>query len=33
MVDLLFRRMEGEQAPSAMMPAELVVRDSSAPAA
>ncbi len=33
MVDLLFRRMEGEQAPSAMMPAELIVRDSSAPAA
>jgi len=29
MVDLLFRRMEGEDTPSATMPAELVVRESS----
>jgi len=29
MVDLLFRRMEGEDTPSATMPAELVVRQSS----
>ena len=31
LVDLLLRRMAGEQAPSATMPAELVVRESSAP--
>lgn len=30
LVELLFRRMEGEDAPSATMPAELVVRESSA---
>lgn len=29
LVDLLFRRMEGEDTPSATMPAELVVRESS----
>jgi DNA-binding LacI/PurR family transcriptional regulator len=29
MVDLLFRRMAGEDTPSATMPAELVVRESS----
>jgi DNA-binding LacI/PurR family transcriptional regulator len=29
MVDLLFRRMEGEDTPSATMPAELIVRESS----
>ena len=29
MVDLLFRRMSGENTPSATMPAELVVRESS----
>lgn len=28
MVDLLFRRMAGEETPSATMPAELVVRES-----
>jgi DNA-binding LacI/PurR family transcriptional regulator len=32
LVDLLFRRMNGEDTPSATMPAELVVRESSAPA-
>jgi DNA-binding LacI/PurR family transcriptional regulator len=32
MVELLFRRIEGEQTPSATMPAELIVRESSAPA-
>jgi DNA-binding LacI/PurR family transcriptional regulator len=31
LVDLLFRRMEGEDTPSATMPAELVVRESTAP--
>jgi DNA-binding LacI/PurR family transcriptional regulator len=31
LVDLLFRRMEGEDTPSATMPAELAVRESSAP--
>jgi DNA-binding LacI/PurR family transcriptional regulator len=30
MVDLLFRRINGEDAPSATMPAELVIRESSA---
>jgi len=29
LVDLLFRRMEGEETPSATMPAELVIRESS----
>jgi DNA-binding LacI/PurR family transcriptional regulator len=33
MVDLLFRRLKGEDSPSATMPAELVVRESSAPPA
>ena len=33
LVDLLFRRMEGEDTPSATMPAELVVRDSTGPRA
>jgi DNA-binding LacI/PurR family transcriptional regulator len=32
LVDLLFRRIEGEDTPSATMPAELVIRASSAPA-
>jgi DNA-binding LacI/PurR family transcriptional regulator len=32
MVDLLFRRINGELTPSATMPAELIVRESSAPA-
>jgi DNA-binding LacI/PurR family transcriptional regulator len=32
LVELLFRRMNGEDTPSATMPAELVVRESSAPA-
>jgi DNA-binding LacI/PurR family transcriptional regulator len=32
MVNLLFRRMNGEDTPSETMPAELVVRESSAPA-
>jgi DNA-binding LacI/PurR family transcriptional regulator len=32
LVDLLFRRLSGEDTPSATMPAELVVRESSAPA-
>jgi DNA-binding LacI/PurR family transcriptional regulator len=31
LVDLLFRRIEGEETPSATMPAELVVRETSAP--
>jgi DNA-binding LacI/PurR family transcriptional regulator len=31
LVDLLFRRIEGEETPSATMPAELVVRGSTAP--
>lgn len=30
LIDLLFRRMEGEDTPSATMPAELIVRESSA---
>ncbi len=33
LVELLFQRMNGEEAPSATMPATLVVRESSAPAA
>jgi len=32
LVNLLFRRLEGEATPSATMPAELIVRESSAPA-
>jgi DNA-binding LacI/PurR family transcriptional regulator len=31
LVDLLFRRIEGEETPSATMPAELVVRESTGP--
>jgi DNA-binding LacI/PurR family transcriptional regulator len=30
LVDLLFRRLDGEDSPSATMPAELIVRESSA---
>ena len=33
LVDLMFRRLNGEDTPSATMPAELVVRESSAPGA
>ncbi len=33
LVDLLLRRLDGEDTPSATMPAELIVRESSAPAA
>jgi len=29
LVDLLFRRLNGENTPSATMPAELIVRESS----
>jgi DNA-binding LacI/PurR family transcriptional regulator len=31
LVDLVLRRIDGEDTPSATMPAELVVRESSAP--
>jgi DNA-binding LacI/PurR family transcriptional regulator len=31
LIDLLFRRMNGEETPSATMPAELIVRESSTP--
>jgi DNA-binding LacI/PurR family transcriptional regulator len=31
LVDMLFRRLNGEDTPSATMPAELIVRESSAP--
>ena len=33
LVDLMFRRLNGEDTPSATMPAELVIRESSGPAA
>jgi DNA-binding LacI/PurR family transcriptional regulator len=29
LVDLLFRRIDGEDTPSATMPAELIIRESS----